>query len=116
MSDGAVISCSLQSDDRWILHGKRQQPRESTLRACSAIIAFLKRLGAIIDRGPDIGIASKICDAAIAFRKFWMIPRANRMVFGKFFRMGNRADELQSDFTSVFKFLESENFFFYSKL
>jgi len=103
MSDGTVISCSLQSDDRWILHRERQQPGKNTLRACSAIIAFLKRLGAIINRGPDIGIASKICNAAFAFEKFWMKPRANGMVFGKFFRMGNRANELQSDFSPVFE-------------
>ena len=103
MSDGTVISCSLQSDDRWILHGERQQPGKNTLRACSAIIAFLKRLGAIIDRCSDIGITSKICDAAIAFKKFRMIPRAERMFFGKFFRVGNWANKLQPDFSTVFE-------------
>ncbi len=48
MSDSTVIACSVQSNDRWILHGRRQKPRKNTLRACSAIIAFLKRLGAIV--------------------------------------------------------------------
>lgn len=104
MSDSAVISCSMQSDDRGILHGERQQPGENTLRACSAVIALFKRFRAIINRGPDIGIASKICDAPVAFKKFWMKPGAERMLFGKFFRIGNRADEFQSDFPAVFEF------------
>jgi len=103
MSDSTVIGCSLQSNDRWILHGKRQNPRKNTLRACSAIVAFLKRFRAIIDRCPDIGIASKICNAAFAFEKFRMKPRANGMAFGKFFRMGNGANELQPDFSPVFE-------------
>jgi len=103
MSDGAVISCSMQSDDRWILHRDRQQPRKNTLRACSAIIAFPKRFRAVINRCPDIGIASKICDAPFAFEKFWMIPRTNRVFFSKCFRMGNWTNELQPDFPSVFE-------------
>lgn len=103
MSDGTVISCSLQSDDRWILHRERQQPGKNTLRACSAIIAFLKRLGAIIDRCSDIGIASKICNAPVSFKKFRMKPRAGGIFFGKFFRMGNWANKLQPDFSTVFE-------------
>lgn len=104
MSDGTVISCSLQSDDRWILHRERQQPGKNTLRACSAIIAFLKRLGVIIDRCSDVGIASKICNAPVSFKKFRMKPRADGMFFGECFRMSNRTDELQSNFPPVFKF------------
>lgn len=103
MSDSTVISCSLQSGDRWILFGERQQSGESTLSACSVIIAFLKRLGAIIDIGSNIGIASKVCNAAFTFKEFWMIPRADRTFFCKFFRMGNGANKLQPYFSPVFE-------------
>ena len=104
MGDGAVISCCLQSNDGWILHGKCQQPRKSALRACSTIIALFKRLRSIIDGCSDIGIASKICSASFAFKEFRMIPRAKGMFFSKFFRMGHRTNELQSYFPPVFEF------------
>ena len=104
MSDGAVIGCGLQSDDRRILHGESQQSRKDTFRASSTVITSFKGFRSVVDRCSDIGIASEIGGTAFAFKEFWMEPRAERMCFGEFFRMGYRANELQSDFASIFEF------------
>lgn len=96
-----MISCCLQSNDGWILHGECRKPRKSKLRASSAIKAAFKRPRVIIDRFSDIGIATKVGNAAFAFKEFRMESGTERMVFGKFFRMGNRADVPQPDFAPV---------------
>ncbi len=79
MSNSTMISRCLQSNDGWILHGKCQQPRKTTLRACSAIIASFKRLRAIIDGCSDIGIASKIRSAPLG-----ILDLSNRLLMEVF--------------------------------
>ena len=55
MSDRAVIAGGGQTDDGWILHGDRQEPRKTPFHRASLIVDRLEVLRAVIDGIPNAG-------------------------------------------------------------